>query len=389
MPNIKHENISIPSSLKTETALITTGNIQSGSWRFVNPPVYRGSTVLFDSYESLISETTEYIYGRWATPTSNVFCEAMTKIEHGAATIVTGSGLAAISTSLLALAPSGSHILISESSYPGALRFCETILTSFGVNVEKFSLKDTKFIQSKIRPNTVLIYVDIPGNYGMDLFDLKTLRAQATAIPIIVDNTWATPFYCNPIKLGADVVIHSISKYIAGHSDSIMGCIVFKDEDIYLKVRNVSRVLGQYAGADDLNLALRGLKTLGVRMKQHFNSALKIATWMSAQNKVEKVFYAPLESDDNHTSWAQQFRGGGGVLSFIFQPKYEPYYVKFLDNLQLINLGWGWGGYESIISASTISTGKYTGRMAIRLSVGLEATEDIINDLECSFGQID
>ena len=240
----------------------------------------------------------------------------------------------------------------------------------------------------KIQANTALIYLDFPGTSGTDIVDLENLRSQAGTIPILVDNTWATPFYCNPIKLGADVVIYSTSKYIAGHSDSIMGCIVFKNQDMYLKVREVSRILGQYAGADDLNLALRGLKTLAVRIKQHYTSALQIATWLLEQNEVKKVLYAPLASDDSHACWVKQFRGGGGVLSFILRDELEQRASEFFNNLKIINLGWGWGGYESLASFSTIQHGKYSGRMALKLSIGLESPEDIINDLKFSFSKL-
>ena len=370
-----------------ETKLILAKNIQSSDCKFVNPPIYRGSTILFDNYESMKDDTAKYVYGRWATPTSDIFCETMAKLEGGAGTIVTCSGLAAITTTLLALVSPGSHILISESSYPGALNFSNKILVDFNVIVESFSTDDAQLLYKKIRPNTALIYIDMPGNYGRDIFDLGSLRKQIDNIPIIVDNTWATLFYYNPIKFGADIVIHSVSKYIAGHSDSIMGCIVFKSEDMYLKVRDVSRKFGQYAGADDLNLALRGLKTLSVRMKQHYNSALKVANWLLQQNEVERVLYPPLKSAENHIYWAQQFRGGGGLLSFIFRSKPEENYVKFLNYLKIINLGWGWGGYESLASASTINCGDDIGRIAIRLSIGLEATCDIINDLQASFNE--
>jgi cystathionine beta-lyase len=201
-------------------------------------------------------------------------------------------------------------------------------------------------------------------------------------LPIVVDNTWATPFYYNPLKLGADVAIHSTSKYIAGHSDSIMGCMIFKSEELYLRVREVSRALGQYAAADDINLALRGLRTLGVRMERHYQNALKIANYLLKRKEVEVLFYAPLTTDPNFKIWKQSFRGAGGVLSFIFKPEYELYYANFLNNLKLISLGWGWGGYESLASVSKINSGKYANRQIIRLSIGLEATKDIIKDLE-------
>lgn len=353
-------------------------------WQFANPPVYRGSTVLFDSYETMNDEKVPYVYGRWGTPTMDAFCKAITALEGGVGTIATCSGLAAITTALLSVAYPGAHILIDESSFPAALRFCDEVLTKFGVIIEKFSASDRTKLNEKILPNTVLIYLDFPGNYGANIYDLSQIKKKSVATYILVDNTWATPLFFNPLKYGADIIVHSTSKYIAGHSDSIMGCIVLADLNLLQKIQNTSRALGQYASADDLSLALRGLKTLEIRMRQHFDSALKIATWLSQHGAIEQVFYAALPSHKNHSVWIEQFKGAGGVLTFFFKKEFEKNASRFLNNLTLIKLGWGWGGYETLASASVISSGEYSGRVAIRLSVGLDSALNLLNDLESS-----
>lgn len=360
------------------------GTPVQSSWKFANAPIYRGSTVLFDSFETMSDEKVPYLYGRWGTPTADAFCKAMTSLEGGIGAIVTCSGLAAISTALLAITYPGSHILISESSFPAALRFCDEILKKFGVIIEKFSGTDITEINEKILPNTVLVYLDFPGSYGASIYNLSFIKRKSKKTYILVDNTWATPLFFNPLKYGADIVIHSASKYIAGHSDSIMGCIVTADINLYKEIQNTSRALGQYAGADDLSLALRGLKTLELRMKQHFDSALKIATWLMNHSKIEKVFYAALFSDENYQIWNEQFKGAGGVLSFLFNKTIEKKYSNFLNNLRIVKLGWGWGGYETLASTSTINFGEHSGRIVIRLSVGLEPTDNILKDLELS-----
>lgn len=375
------------SSANYETKLITAGNSQKESWQFVNPPIYRGSTVLYDTYESMINEKSKYVYGRWDTPTSTIFCEAMTQLEKGVGTIVTCSGLAAISTTLLALVLPGSHILISESSYPAALGFCEKVIKNFGVKIEKFSLSDVPYLSKRVLPNTALIYFDISGAQGAEVLDVREIRSQVGQTLIVVDNTWATPFFCNPLDLGGDIVIHSTSKYISGHSDSIMGCVVCGTEDLYHRVRDASRAFGQCAGPEDIYFALRGLRTLGIRMKHHQTSAFEIASWLQERLEVEKVFYSPLTTNENYSLWVKQFRGAGGVLSFIFGSKYELKYIKFLNSLNLIRLGWGWGGYESLVSSNVMDFGPYSGRVTIRMSIGLEAITDILKDLEFSFQQ--
>lgn len=354
------------------------------SWQFANPPLYRGSTVLFDNYEVMSDEKTPYVYGRWGTPTSDAFCKAITFLEGGVGAIVTCSGLAAITTALITIAYPGSHILIDESSFPATLRFCDEVLTKFGVVIEKFSGTNIKEINEKILPDTVLVYVDFPGNYGANIYDLSQIKKKSAKTYILVDNTWATPLFFNPLKYGADIVVHSTSKYIAGHSDSIMGCIVVAHMDLFQRIQNTSRALGQYASADDLNLARRGLKTLEIRIRQHFASALQIAAWLTTHLAIEQVFYAALPSDKNYPVWNEQFKGAGGVLTFFFKKKFEKNVPDFLNNLKLIKLGWGWGGYETLACASTINFGECSGRIAVRLSVGLEPTLNLLKDLELS-----
>jgi len=359
------------------------------SWEFANPPTYRGSTVFFENYQAMSDENTPYVYGRWGTPSSNNFCNAMALLEHGFGAILTCSGLAAITTVLLATLKSGSHLLIGESSFPAAIKFCDDILSKFGIKIEKFSDTDPSKINEKILPNTTLIYIDFPGNYGANIFDLKKIEKKSKDTIILVDNTWATPLYYNPIKNGADIVVHSTSKYIAGHSDSIMGCIVVAEEILYQKILNKCRILGQYSGADDIHLALRGLKTLELRMKQHYRSALLIADWLSHHPAIEKVFYAALPSDENHTVWLNKFTGAGGVFSFFFNTNFEKFYSDFLNKLKIIKLGWGWGGSDTLASSSIVNFGKYKDRVAIRISIGLENPGTIIIDLESSLKFLD
>lgn len=365
----------------TATSFICSGHVSLDESRFVNPPVYRGSTIFFKNYEEMMSEDCPYIYGRWGTPTSDYFCRAMTELEHGFATIATCSGLSAITTCFLSFITSGSHIIINESAYPGVLRFLTELQKKIAIDIDIISAKQCTNIKKYIKPNTRFFYWDIPGNYGADLINIQHIKKSIGEIPLIIDNTWATPFFLNPLCLGADIVIHSTSKYIAGHSDSIMGCMIFKEEKLYHIALKMSRALGQYASSEDLALASRGLKTLAIRMQQHYKNALQIAKWLNQQKIVEQVFYSPLSSDQNYALWKSQFSGGGGLLTFVLKQNYDVRIASLLNQLKLIRLGWGWGGYESLASSMLINFNEYKKRPVIRFSVGLENVDDIINDL--------
>ena len=354
-------------------------DLEQDQHRFVNPPVYRGSTIFFKDYEEMNNGSSPYVYGRWGTPTSDYFCRNMSALESGFAAIATCSGLSAISTCFLALLKPGAHFIINQSAYPGVFRLLNELKTKILLEVEAISATQALYIKQYIKPNTQFVYWDMPGNHGIDVINIQLMKKAIGTIPLIIDNTWATPLFFNPLQLNADIVIHSASKYITGHSDSILGCIVFKEEKMFLSVLEMSRALGQYASADDLTLASRGLKTLAVRMQQHYNNALQVADWLTAQKAIEQVFYPPLKSSPNHSLWQAQFRGAGGLLTFVLKKDND--IARFLNQLQLIKLGWGWGGYESLASSLLISFKGYHQRPAIRLSVGLEQACDVIDDL--------
>jgi cystathionine beta-lyase len=367
------------------TNFIHSPNLSLYENRFVNPPIYRGSTIFFKDYDEMMSGCSQYIYGRWGTPTSDYFCKAITELEDGFAAIATCSGLSAITTCILSLIAPGGHIIINQSAYPGVFRFLIELQTKMSFEIEIISVEQAINIDKHIKSTTQFVYWDMPGSYGADIINIQCIKNVIGEIPLIVDNTWATPLFFNPLRLGADVVIHSTSKYIAGHSDSIMGCIVFKEEKIYANVLKMSRALGQYASADDLTLASRGLKTLAIRMHQHYENALHVANWLSSQKAVEKVFYPPLKSDKSYELWQAQFSGGGGLLTFVLTHKHKDKIASLLNQFQLIRLGWGWGGYESLASSMLINLDEYENYPVIRLSIGLEDIADIVYDLANAF----
>ncbi|WP_277183998.1 PLP-dependent aspartate aminotransferase family protein, partial [Caballeronia sp. BR00000012568055] len=301
----------------TGTTLMMVGRAHDAHFGFVNPPVYRGSTVLFGSFDEMAPGAAPYHYGRWGTPTTDGLCEAMAEIEHGAAALVMCSGLATIATVLQALASPGNRVLISRSSYAAARKFCDSALLRQGVFIDEFSLGDLVELAANLSEQTCAVYLDLPGSSNFDMCVLRDVVEIAGRVPVIVDNTWATPYFFNPLDHGASVVIHSMSKYIGGHSDSIVGAAVFASLEIYDRVKSMSRLTGQAVGADDANLALRGLRTLAVRMDRHFRSACDIASWLQDHPLIECVHYPPLPGDRGHTAWRTQYSGAGGTFTCL------------------------------------------------------------------------
>jgi len=374
---------------KAETEYVNLTHNSTKKWQFVNPPVYRGSTVLFDTHANMQEDKAEFIYGRWDTPLSNTLANTMANIEGGFGSVITCSGLSAITTAMMTFLDSNSHILISESSFHGTLRFADKILNQFGVEIETFNHRCIDKIEKKIKKNTKFIYLDLPGTFGIDIIDIENLRNKIGNTMMLVDNTWGTPFYSNPIKFGADIVIHSASKFIAGHSDSIMGVVVCKNQKHFQRIQNTSRYLGQHASPDDVYLVIRGLKTLGTRMKQHFESACQIGNWLIKNKKVSHVFYPPCSKNLSiKSTWSKLFRGGSGVLGFTFKEEHQNKYPIFLNGLRLIKLGWGWGGYESVASATKIEFGEHENCICIKISVGLESPIDLLEDLNNALSKI-
>ncbi|MGE6473225.1 trans-sulfuration enzyme family protein [Serratia proteamaculans] len=364
-----------------ETHLIEAGRRNWMKMGFVNPPVYRGSTVLFDSYSEMAPGAAAYHYGRWATPTTDAFCEAMAEIEYGVGALAMCSGLGAITTTLLALARPGSRVLVGQSSYAATRKFCEQMLRPRGIEVEYFSLDLLSELRQTLTDNVSLIYLDLPGSVTFDVCNLRELTDYAGQVPVVVDNTWATPYFFNPLQHGASVVIHSTSKYISGHSDSVMGTAVFADVPTFERTRDTARLLGQAVGADDANLALRGLRTLAVRMNRHYESASRICAWLSNHPAVESVYYPALSADRNHVAWKAQFSGAGGVFTFTLNSEHTDALQRFIDRVSVIGRGWGWGGYESVICPATLTGPEGGVRMGLRMSVGLEDVDTLLIDL--------
>lgn len=379
--------------MKEETKIIKSswGMLDNISAETINPPRYRGSTVLFPSYEDMIKagqgEYKGISYGTDRLPTQRQFEEAMRKLEGAATTRIFQSGIAAIQTALMAFTKSGDHILVCDNAYGPGQRFCKKVLKRFGVDFTLIPPDTGANIASHLQPHTKLVLLESPGSITMELQDIPAICAVAKekGIITVLDSTWATPLYLKPFELGVDVTIHSVTKYISGYSDILAGTVSVNDK-YCSEFERFYDLMEIYTPSEECYLALRGLNSLAIRLRQHEKSALIIAAWLQNHKLVDQVLHPALPSHPEYHIWKRDFLGSSGLFSFTL--KEEPEKSKLaecINSLDLFKLGYSWGGYKSLLTAARISRNtpcNYTGKTVIRLNIGLEDATDLINDLE-------
>lgn len=376
-----------------ETRFVHAGSDPRQQHGYVNPPVHRASTVLYENVAEMDASQTDPlkrdmpVYGRFGTPTSRAFEAALTELEGGHATVVTCSGLSAITTALLSYVRAGDHILVSDSVYLPTRKFCDS-LAGLGVKAEYYAPGVGRAIEELIRPDTRMVYLESPGSTTFEVQDVPAITGvcRSRGVVTVIDNTWATPAFCRPLELGADVVVHSATKYLTGHADSILGAIVCT-EDSFAPVRGAAIRLGQCASADDVYLGLRGLRTLGVRLGQHQRQALELARWVSKQEGVVSVLYPALPEHPGHELWLRDFSGAVGLFGMELEPRFGTSAVHaLLGRLRLFGLGHSYGGYESLIVPTDPVGHRLPGTWAgrgplLRVHVGFEDLDDLKEDL--------
>jgi cystathionine beta-lyase len=362
----------------------------SGRCRAINPAVSRASTVLFESYAGLaLANAGEYpgpTYGTDRLPLQRTFEEAVRELEGGALTRAFPSGISALISTLLAFTRAGDHVLICDNAYGPTVAFCREVLARFQVEAGALPASAGADVVEHLRPNTSLILLESPGSNTFELQDIPAVAGAARERGILtaLDNTWATPLYLKPFPLGVDISIQSATKYISGHSDVLAGTMTVT-QALAARFDAFYRVMEQFAAPEDCYLALRGLKTLPVRLRQHERAALEIARWLEAQAPVDQVLHPALAGHPEHHLWQRDFLGSSGLFAFTLREEPSPERLAgFIDALELFGIGYSWGGYKSLVTAGRYRRthpSRYQGRTIIRLSIGLEDPADLRADL--------
>lgn len=382
-----------PAPRRPATRLVTAGRDPQSQYGFVNPPVYHASTVLYPSAADQVAHRSRYQYGRRGTPTTEALQDALCAIEgeQCAHVALLPSGLAAISTALLAVASSGDHILVTDSVYRPTRNFCDDLFARMGVRTTYYDPRVGTTIIDLFEPNTRAVFVEAPGSQSFEMQDIPAIAAAAHARNAIVlmDNTWATPLYFNALDKGVDLSIQAGTKYIGGHSDIMFGCVSANTATAE-RLKETVHLLGACVGPDDVYLALRGLRTLSVRLARHYESGVRIARWLAQRPEVSRVLHPALESDPGHALWKRDFTGASGLFSIVLKPTAEKAVFAFMDALTLFGMGYSWGGFESLVILFDCSEYRTATRWApegptLRIHVGLEHPDDLIADLERGF----
>src|SRR6185312_5568939 len=378
------------SSDKPETKVTSAGRMSREHFGAVNTPVYRASTILFPDVASLKPGSQRYTYGRRGTPSSQSLEDAIGALEGGARVVLVPSGLNAVTTALLSVVGSGDHILVTDSAYGPTRHFCDTTLKRMGVETSYYP--PTAEIAPLLKPNTKAVFCESPGSLTFEIQDIPAIAkaAHAHGASVLMDNTWATPLLFDAHGHGVDLSIQAGTKYLGGHADVNIGT-VSANEAHAARLKDTHGNMGLAASGDDCFLALRGLRTLAVRLKRHQETALKLTHWLAARPEVARVIYPALPSDPGHALWKRDFKGASGLFGFELKPVSEKAVAALVEGLHHFGIGYSWGGFESLILPShihrTAQAFDAKGPL-IRIHAGLDDADDLIADLEQGFARL-
>jgi cystathionine beta-lyase len=376
---------------RKDTKLVELGRDPALHAGAVNTPVYRVSTVLFPDVETMRNEAQPYTYGRRGTPTTRALEQALCDLEGGARTVLTPSGLSACTLAILTVCSAGDHILVTDSVYGPTRVFCQKLGKRYGISATYFEPGVGADIAHQFKPETKAVFLESPGSFTFEVQDVPAIAkiAHERGAAVIMDNTWATPLHFNALAHGVDLSVQAATKYIGGHADIMMGTLTANDS---WKARLVEThgTLGLCSSGDEAYLAMRGLRTLGVRLRRHQESAIEIATWLKSRPEVARVLYPPLHDDAGHALWKRDFTGACGLFSVVLKPVSETAVSAMCDGLEHFGLGYSWGGFESLVVPGHMPRSfppKLEGPM-LRLHIGLEDVEDLRADLARGFERL-
>lgn len=384
--------------MQDDTWLVHGGRDPRRQRGMVNPPVYHASTVLFETVAELEAAAADPLkgvyYGRYGTPLHFAFEEAVARLEGGHGAVTVCSGLAAISTALLSVAESGAHLLVADNVYAPTRKLCDGLLRRLGLETDYFDPDIGAGIADLIRPGTAAVFLEAPGSLTFEIPDVPAIAAAAHehGVPVMLDNTWATPLYYPAFERGADISIQAATKYVVGHADAMLGVVTCNAEH-HERVRKTAIQLGYCAGPDDVYLGLRGLRTLGVRLERHAANAAALCDWLAGRPEVARLLYPPRPDDPYQELWRRDFTGASGLFGVVLKPCDKQALAAMLDGLELFGMGFSWGGYESLILP--VDPAKYRSATQwtesgplLRIHAGLEDVGDLIADLEAGFQRL-
>jgi cystathionine beta-lyase len=377
------------------TRLSIAGRDPVDSFGFVNPPIVRGSTVLYETADDFAQRRNRYTYGTKGNPTIDALEDALNCMEKGSGVVVTPSGLLACTLPLLAALSAGDHLLVTDSVYRPTRMFCDTMLKRLGIETTYFDPLIGGDIASLMRPNTRAVFTEAPGSQTFEMQDIPAIVAAAHAhgALVLMDNTWATPLFFDSHKAGVDYTIQAGTKYYAGHSDVLIGTVSARTPEQYRQLRDAWETLGVIIAPEDAFLTLRGIRTMKVRLDRQMPSGIAMAEWLQSRPEVSRVMHPAMPSDPGHAIWKRDFTGASSLFSFELKPASWKAVCAMLDGLKLFGMGASWGGYESLItpfdcrSYRTATTWAGTGP-TLRIHIGLEDLEDLKADLDAGFARL-
>ncbi len=384
--------------MKKDTLLVHRGRKPKENFGIVNPPVYHASTVTFPTLEEFQAKPKRafdgVLYGRTGTPTTFALESAVNALYGGHETIAVSSGLAAISVTMMALLEAGDHALVVDNVYaPTRLRTSDTLLKRSGVDVTYFDPQQP--IAEHLKPETKVVFIESPGSMTFEMIDVGAVAAEAKAAGalVVMDNTWATALLFQPFNHGVDVIVEAATKYIGGHTDIMLGVITVSTEEQFQRIKYTANAMGNCPGPDDCYLGLRGLRTLSVRLERHQKNAIKVAEWLQSRPEVERVLYPALKDDPGHDLWKRDFSGASGLFSIILKDVSRDAVAAMVDGLELFAIGASWGGYESLMIPNVMANVRTATEWSaagpsLRLHIGLEDPDDLIEDLEKGFARL-